>query len=173
MRIPQHIRQVPQEQVTIALCGADDGAALGGLRDLFQEYAQSLGIDLGFQNFAAELESLPHPYAAPHGALFFAMLGDDFAGCCAMRALASSDYPDACEMKRLYVRPAFRGMGIGRQLTEAILEAARLARYRCILLDTLDNMESARSLYDDLGFEEIPPYYYNPIAGAHYLKARL
>ncbi len=76
-------------------------------------------------------------------------------------------------MKRLYVRPDFRGLGLGRQLAEAILDAARSAGYACVLLDTLDDMESARALYEDLGFVEVPPYYHNPIAGAHYLKADL
>lgn len=83
------------------------------------------------------------------------------------------DYPNACEMKRLYVRPAFRGLGLGRQLADAIMDAARIAGYDDVLLDTLDDMEAARTLYEDLGFEEIPPYYHNPIAGAHYLKATL
>jgi putative acetyltransferase len=73
-------------------------------------------------------------------------------------------------MKRLYVRPHFRGLGLGRLLTERILDAARAADYRCVLLDTLDDMEAARALYEDLGFVDIPPYYHNPIAGAHYLK---
>jgi ribosomal protein S18 acetylase RimI-like enzyme len=85
----------------------------------------------------------------------------------------SSDYPNACEMKRLYVRKAFRGFGLGRQLAEAILDEARLAGYSAVLLDTLDDMEAARALYEDLGFEEIPPYYHNPHAGAHYLKVDL
>ena len=74
-------------------------------------------------------------------------------------------------MKRLYVRKAFRGFGLGRELAEAVLDAARQGGYACVLLDTLDEMESARALYTDLGFEEIPPYYHNPVAGAHYLKA--
>ena len=76
-------------------------------------------------------------------------------------------------MKRLYVRPAYRGLGLGRQLVESMLDTARLAGYGCVLLDTLDDMESARALYHELGFEEIPPYYHNPIPGAHYLKASL
>jgi putative acetyltransferase len=85
----------------------------------------------------------------------------------------AADYPNACEMKRLYVRPGFRGLGLGRRLVEFIMDSARLAAYDHILLDTLDDMEAARSLYEDLGFEEIPPYYHNPIAGAHYLRADL
>jgi ribosomal protein S18 acetylase RimI-like enzyme len=95
------------------------------------------------------------------------------AGCCALRPLDAADYPNAAEMKRLYVRPAFRGMGLGRQLAEAILDAARGAGYACVLLDTLDDMESARALYEDLGFVEVPPYYHNPIAGSHYLRVEL
>jgi putative acetyltransferase len=90
-----------------------------------------------------------------------------------MRPLDAVDYPNACEMKRLYVRQAFRGLRLGRLLAESILDTARVAGYGCILLDTLDDMESARALYQELGFEEIPPYYFNPIAGAHYLKADL
>lgn len=93
------------------------------------------------------------------------------AGCCALRPLDNCDYANAAEMKRLFVRKAFRGFGLGRQLAEAMLDVARQAGYDHVLLDTLDDMESARALYTDLGFEEIPPYYHNPIAGAHYLKA--
>lgn len=93
------------------------------------------------------------------------------AGCCALRPLDNCDYANAAEMKRLFVHKAFRGFGLGRQLAEAMLDVARQAGYDHVLLDTLDDMESARALYTDLGFEEIPPYYHNPIAGAHYLKA--
>ena len=93
------------------------------------------------------------------------------AGCCALRPLDNVDYANASEMKRLYVRKAFRGFGLGRQLVEAALDAARAAGYDCVLLDTLVDMEAARALYEDLGFAEVPPYYHNPIAGAHYLKA--
>lgn len=140
------------------------------LRGLFREYADRLGLDLGFQSFDAELAQLPGDYAPPRGQLLLARVDGAVAGCCALRPLDSADYPNASEMKRLYVRSAFRGLGLGRQLAEAILDAARQAGYACVLLDTLDEMESARALYADLGFEEIPPYYHNPVPGANYLK---
>jgi ribosomal protein S18 acetylase RimI-like enzyme len=140
------------------------------VRDIFTEYAQSLRVDLCFQDFETELASLPGDYADPRGTLFLAWVNESLAGCCALRPLDSSDYSNAAEMKRLYVRPLFRGLGIGRQLSEAVLDAARNRGYSCVLLDTLDDMESARALYEDLGFQEIPPYYHNPHAGAHYLK---
>ncbi|HUD31455.1 MAG TPA: GNAT family N-acetyltransferase [Variovorax sp.] len=175
---------------------------LAATRALFEDYAQALGIDLGFQDFERELALLPGDYAEPRGQLLLALVapdvGDDaaadvpraetandrgllrlggrsvrIAGCCALRPLDTVDYPNAAEMKRLYVRPAFRGLGVGRQLAEAILDAARHAGYACVLLDTLDDMESARALYEDLGFEAVPPYYHNPIAGSHYLKVDL
>lgn len=138
---------------------------------LFREYADSLALDLSFQNFEQELANLPGDYAAPRGTLLLAYVGEVLAGCCALRPLDTVDTPNAAEMKRLYVRPAFRGMGIGRQLTEATLDAAHQAGYSSVLLDTLDDMEAARSLYTDLGFSSTEPYYHNPIAGAHYLKA--
>ena len=142
-------------------------------RLIFEEYAQQLGVDLCFQNFEAELSDLPGDYAQPQGALLLALVDGELAGCCAMRQLISSDYPNACEMKRLYVRSSYRRLGLGRQLAEAILDAARVAGFHHMLLDTLTEMESARALYQDLKFEEIPPYYHNPIAGAHYLKVEL
>ena len=148
-------------------------AELDGVRTLFVEYATALNVDLCFQNFTAELQGLPGEYCAPRGGLLLATVDGELAGCCAMRPLDSVDYTNACEMKRLFVRPAFRGLQLGRMLAERILDSARLAGYACILLDTLDDMESARALYQELGFEEIPPYYFNPIAGAHYLKAEL
>lgn len=177
----------------IVLLTPDEPHELEATRAIFQDYAASLGIDLGFQNFDAELVNLPGDYAEPRGALLLALVntidtavpvnaqplqranGDlaHVAGCCALRPLDSADYPNAAEMKRLYVRPEFRGVGLGRQLAEAILDAARGAGYACVLLDTLDDMESARALYEDLGFVEVPPYYHNPVAGSHYLKADL
>ena len=146
---------------------------LDEVRTIFREYAEGLGVDLCFQNFEQELADLPGDYAEPRGALFLARVDGELAGCCALRALDSADYPNASEMKRLYVRKAFRGFGLGRQLAEAALDAARRAGYDCVLLDTLDDMEAARALYEDLGFEDVPPYYHNPIPGAHYLKADL
>lgn len=142
-------------------------------RLLFAEYAQQLGVDLCFQNFEAELEDLPGEYSGPRGALLLAWVDGDLAGCCAMRQIDNVDYSNAAEMKRLYVRKAFRRSGLGRHLAEAVLDAARAAGYHCVLLDTLDDMESARALYVDIGFSEIPPYYHNPVAGAHYLKVDL
>ncbi len=144
---------------------------LAVLRELFQEYADSLSIDLCFQQFDTELATLPGDYAEPRGAVLLALVDGAPAGCCALRPLDAADYPNASEMKRLYVRKAFRGFGLGRQLAEATLDAARQRGYASVLLDTLDDMESARALYTDLGFAEIPPYYHNPIPGAHYLKA--
>lgn len=158
---------------TLQLITPDSPEQLAATRQIFTEYATQLGIDLCFQHFEAELADLPGEYQAPGGALLLALIDGEMAGCCALRALDSVDYPNAAEMKRLYVRKAFRRFGLGRQLAEATLDAARMAGYRSVLLDTLDDMESARALYSDLGFAEIPPYYHNPIPGAHYLKVDL
>jgi GNAT superfamily N-acetyltransferase len=157
----------------IRLIRADAPTWLEPAREILREYAASLAVDLCFQNFDAELAALPGDYAAPSGQLLLAYVGDALAGCGAMRALADVDYANACEMKRLFVRPAFRRFGLGRALAEALLDEARRAGYSVMLLDTLDDMESARELYATLGFAEIAPYYYNPIPGAHYLKAEL
>ena len=146
---------------------------LDATRVIFREYAASLGIDLCFQNFDAELAGLPGEYDAPNGHLLLAMVDGALAGCGALRALADVDYANACEMKRLYVRPAFRRFGLGRILAQALLDEARRIGYSAMLLDTLDDMEAARELYASLGFESVPPYYFNPIPGAHYLKADL
>jgi putative acetyltransferase len=146
---------------------------LDEVRAIFREYADGLGVDLCFQQFDEELAGLPGEYAPPRGALLLARVDGELAGCCALRPLDNADYPNAAEMKRLFVRKAFRGFGLGRQLAEATLDAARQAGYACVLLDTLDDMEAARALYEDLGFEEVPPYYHNPIPGAHYLMAEL
>ena len=158
---------------TIQLITPETTAHLDAVRQIFSEYAAQLGIDLCFQNFEAELNDLPGEYSPPNGALLLALVDGEVAGCCGLRALDSVDYPNAAEMKRLYVRKAFRRFGLGRQLAEATLDAARMAGYHCVLLDTLDDMESARALYSEVGFVDIPPYYHNPVPGAHYLKADL
>lgn len=160
-------QHTPQVRIQTPSCPAD----IEALREIFREYADSLGIDLCFQQFDEELAALPGDYDAPRGALLMATVDGELAGCCALRPLDNADYPNASEMKRLYVRKVFRNFGLGRQLAEATLDAARQAGYACVLLDTLDNMEAARALYEELGFREIPPYYLNPIPGAHYLKA--
>jgi ribosomal protein S18 acetylase RimI-like enzyme len=162
-------QQIPAVELLTPASPADFDA----LREILREYAQGLGVDLCFQNFEQELASLPADYAAPRGALLMAMVDGEVAGCCALRPLDNADYPNASEMKRLYVRNAFRGFGLGRHLAEAVMDAARQGGYTCVLLDTLSDMEAARALYEDLGFQEIPPYYHNPIAGSHYLKADL
>ena len=157
----------------LRLVEPDSPDGLDATRAIFREYAQGLGIDLSFQDFDGELAALPGEYAAPGGVLLLAWVDGQLAGCGALRALPEADYPNACEMKRLYVRAAFRRYGLGRVLAQALIDRATQAGYSTMLLDTLDDMEAARSLYATLGFEEIPPYYFNPIAGAHYLKVEL
>lgn len=141
------------------------------VRQIFREYADSLSIDLEFQGFESEIADLPGEYANPRGQILLARVDGVIAGCCGLRPLDDCDYPNAAEMKRLFVRKAFRGFGLGRQLAESMLDVARQIGYNHVLLDTLDDMESARALYQDLGFEPIEPYYHNPLQGAHYLKA--
>ncbi len=157
----------------IRLLCPDTPAALDAVRALFHEYAEGLGVDLRFQNFDAELAALPGDYAAPQGGLLLAWVDGELAGCGAFRPLADVDYANACEMRRLYVRRAFRRFGLGRLLAQALIDGAVQAGYSAMLLDTLDDMEAARGLYHALGFEEVPPYYFNPIPGAHYLKVDL
>jgi ribosomal protein S18 acetylase RimI-like enzyme len=157
----------------IRLLPPDSALALDATRALFREYAHGLGIDLCFQNFDAELAGLPGDYAAPQGGLLLAWVDGELAGCGAFRPLPDTDYANACEMKRLYVRRAFRRFGLGRQLAQALIDGAVQAGYSAMLLDTLDDMEAARGLYATLGFEDVPPYYFNPLAGAHYLKVDL
>jgi putative acetyltransferase len=163
----------PSTTAAIELRLATTPDDLQAARALFLDYQASLDVDLCFQGFAAELEHLPGEYAPPGGALVLAFVDGAPAGCCALRALHSSDHLNACEMKRLFVRPAFRGFGLGRQLVDRILTQAQIAGYATMLLDTLSDMEAARALYQEVGFVEIAPYYHNPIAGAHYLKVDL
>ena len=157
----------------IRLATPDTPDLLAATREIFREYAQSLEVDLCFQNFEQELSGLPGDYAVPAGALLLAFVDGQLAGCGALRPFSDADNGNSCEMKRLYVRPAFRRFGLGRVIAQALLDEAQRIGYSEVLLDTLDDMEAARGLYATLGFEEIPPYYYNPIPGAHYLKATL
>lgn len=142
-------------------------------RAIFREYAKSLAVDLCFQDFEQELVAIEAVYGPPQGLLLMAFVDGQVAGCGAFRAIADVDHANACEMKRLYVRHTHRQLGLGRRLAEALIRAATEVGYSCMLLDTLDDMEAARDLYQSLGFEEIAPYYFNPIPGAHYLKVDL
>ena len=142
-------------------------------RELLQEYADSLDCRVYLPNISQELQNLPGEFAPPRGALLLVWVDDVLAGCCAMRALDDSDHIGSAEMMRLYVRPAFRGLGLGKNLAQEILYCAAQAGYACVLLDTLDSIEAARQLYEDLGFYEIEPFYNSPVSGAHYLKVEL
>lgn len=139
------------------------------VRELFVEYAESLGFDLGFQDFQDELADLPGDYAQPKGALMLAIYEGEIAGCVGMRRFAEG----VCEMKRMYVRPEFRGRSIGRAMSQAMIEAAKRAGYKTMRLDTLSTMVEAISIYRSQGFKTIEPYRCNPIEGAVYLELDL
>jgi putative acetyltransferase len=144
-------------------------AAAPVARELFLEYSEQLGISLCFQNFQQELDTLPGAYVAPRGALLAAFDSHHPAACVALRPITDS----VCEMKRLFVRPAYRGTGLGRRMALAILDEGRRIGYRSIRLDTLPSMQSGIALYRSLGFEEIPPYTVNPVEGALYFELGL
>jgi ribosomal protein S18 acetylase RimI-like enzyme len=139
------------------------------VRALFLEYASSLDFDLCFQNFDHELESLPGEYASPRGMILLAEVDEVIAGCVAARPIED----DRCEMKRLYVKPEFRGRGVGRALARAVLDAACAAGYGRMRLDTVPQMSEAIGLYRSLGFVEIEPYRVNPIPGSLFMEGEL
>jgi putative acetyltransferase len=148
---------------------AVDTAAVEIARGLFRDYQEALGVDLSFQDFETELRTLPGEYVPPRGRLLLALDDGVPAGCVAMRPLTS----DTCEMKRLYVRPEYRAVGLGRQLAERVIAEARSTGYLRMYLDTLPTMQGAQRLYESLGFQEMPPYRYNPIAGTRFLGLEL
>jgi ribosomal protein S18 acetylase RimI-like enzyme len=146
-----------------------DSRLVAGARSLFEEYAGSLGIDLGFQHFDEEMARFPSDYLPPEGSLRLSVSAAGASGCVAVRRLDEG----ICEMKRLYVRPAARGAGLGRRLADAAVESASELGYGRMRLDTLPTMGAARELYLALGFVEIAPYYHNPIVGTRYMERTL
>jgi ribosomal protein S18 acetylase RimI-like enzyme len=146
-----------------------DGVDLDCVHALFEEYAASLGIDLGFQGFAAELTGLPGEYAPPRGCLLLARWQGEVAGCVALRALDEV----TAEMKRLYVRRQLRGHGIARSLVNHVIGVARSGRYARMRLDTLPWMTAAMRLYESVGFRRIAPYRENPVEGAVFMELTL
>ncbi|HUP28970.1 MAG TPA: GNAT family N-acetyltransferase [Usitatibacter sp.] len=152
-----------------AIAEAVDPRQVAECRALFVEYQQALGVSLCFQDFDAELAGLPGDYAAPRGRLYLARDGDRAAGCVALRPQGARDG----ELKRLYVRPAYRGTGLGRTLTLRAIDTARAIGYQRLVLDTLPMMGAAQRLYADLGFMDIGPYTHNPVPGARFLALDL
>jgi putative acetyltransferase len=138
-------------------------------RALILEYTKALGIDLSFQGFEQEMADFPGTYSPPSGRLLLALNGSEAAGCVGIRGLT----PDTCEMKRLYVRSAYRSQGLGKRLVEAALEQARTLGYSAMYLDTLPEMDAAVRLYQTFGFQQTEPYYANPIPGALFFELRL
>jgi ribosomal protein S18 acetylase RimI-like enzyme len=153
----------------VRLTRVETGEQVEEARTLFKEYADATGVDLCFQNFGHELATLPGDYAPPSGRLIVAYEDVEAAGCVALRKVEDA----VCEMKRLYVRPAFRGTGLGRTLAERIVEEGRAIGYKRMRLDTLPTMGSAIALYRSLGFKEIDAYRFNPVEGTLYMELEL
>ena len=146
---------------------AESPAQVGQARELFIEYSEWLGLNLCFQNFEQELAELPGAYAPPDGRLLLAVHEGGVAGCVCLRKIGD----ETCEMKRLYVRPEFRGLGVGRALASQIIAEARSLNYARMRLDTIPpKMNEAIKVYRSLGFREIEPYYHNPVEGALFME---
>jgi len=149
------------------LVQAETSEQIETARELFREYQEWLGISLCFQNFDDEVANLPADYRMPNGRLLIAIKDGDVVGCIALRKLTD----DACEMKRLFLRPQFRGQGLGREMVQRIIDEAREIGYERMRLDTLPRwMDQAIALYEQFGFRDIPPYYDNPVAGARFME---
>lgn len=142
---------------------------LEDIRDIFQEYTESLQVNLDFQQYEDELQGLDKKYAMPQGRIYAAYVQEKLAGCLAFHALSEQ----ACEFKRLYVKPSFRGQKIARQLMDRAICDARKIGYRHVYLDTLASLKPAMDLYEKIGFAQIPPYYANPLPDVRYYKLNL
>lgn len=153
----------------IILSNIEQRDDLANIKELFIEYAESLGVDLSFQGFEEELNTLPGKYAEPEGCIILASVEDAPAGCVALRKINN----EICEMKRLYVKSQFRSLGLGKKLANSIIEKARELGYEYIRLDTLPTMKRAQEMYREMGFYEIEPYIYNPVEGTRYLEKKL
>jgi putative acetyltransferase len=169
---------VPSVVKGLIFLQAESPAQIAQARELFLEYAQSLGFSLCFQNFDSELANLPGDYAPPEGRLLLAEYEGQLAGCVALHKLGSEGSSDTgsefCEMKRLYLRPQFRGKGLGRALADRIIAEAQQIGYKRMRLDTVEPvMKDAVAMYRRLGFREIAPYCANPIAGALHMELKL
>lgn len=148
------------------LIDSPEHARLPALRDLLLEYQRHIGVDLCFQSFEEEMAELPGSYAPPDGRLYIALIDGAVAGCIALRRHEAQ----TAEMKRLFVRPAFHGQGLGKQLAEHIVQDARQIGYQRILLDTLPSMQAAQTMYERMGFADVPAHVYNPVAGVRYMQ---
>jgi ribosomal protein S18 acetylase RimI-like enzyme len=158
-----------ERKIGVEIISVEGGSLLKVARRLFEEYAASLDFDLGFQDFKDELDRLPGKYAPPDGCILLALVDGQTAGCVALRPFSDG----ISEMKRLYVKPEYRKHRIGSRLAIAVIDRARSRGYTCMRLDTVPAMKPARALYTALGFKEIPPYRFNPIAGATYMECEL
>ena len=146
-----------------------DAGSIAAVKELIGEYAEFLGFDLDFQDFAEEMRLFPGQYTQPDGCLLLARYDDQVAGCIALRKIDN----DICEMKRLFVRPGFRGNNIGRKLADKLILRAREMNYKAMRLDTVPQLESAIALYEKMGFRDIEPYYHNPMPGARFMELKL
>lgn len=156
--------------MTLRISLVTDSADIACVRALFREYADSLGVPLDFQDFETEVTNLPGAYAAPAGGLWLARFDGAPCGCVAVRPL---DGAATCELKRLFVQPEVRGQAVGLTLTQVAIDWARASGYRAMRLDTMPQMSRAKALYTSLGFREIPPYRYNPVAGTAFMELHL
>jgi ribosomal protein S18 acetylase RimI-like enzyme len=166
LRSADYFHVSPHEAVMLSIIQARGSEELQCVRTLFEEYAASLNFDLCFQNFDEELANLAGEYSSPQGCILLALQDGQPAGCVALHRLDDG----ICEMKRLYVRPSFRAMGIGKVLAEAIIAEAQRKGYKKMCLDTVPSMREAQLLYQSMGFKDVEPYRYNPICGTRFME---